>query len=186
MRIILSLSVCAIATLPAMATPAADALNAVAKCAEISTTAERLQCFDTAAAGAKRVLDDARKQAEAEQKPESEGSLLSWFGLAPEEKPVTKPEDFGKSVALMPKAEQPPELTEISSKVLEFAQNAHGKSLFVLDNGQVWRQIDGDTTNVLAPAPGEKMKVTVEIGVFGSYNLTIIGRGGLIKVNRLK
>ena len=45
-------------------------------------TAERLQCFDGAALKAKSVLDEARKQAEAEQKPDSEGSLLSWFGFS--------------------------------------------------------------------------------------------------------
>ncbi len=30
------------------------------------------------------------------------------------------------------------------------------------------------------------MKVTVERGALGSYNLTIAGRNGLIKVTRLK
>ena len=30
------------------------------------------------------------------------------------------------------------------------------------------------------------MKVTIETGFLNSYNLTIQGQGGLIKVNRLK
>jgi len=60
------------------------------------------------------------------------------------------------------------------------------KAVFILENGQVWRQIDGDATDVLAPPSGTRMRVTIEIGALGSYNLTIDGRKGLIKVNRLK
>lgn len=169
-----------------MATPAADALNAVAKCADISGTAERLQCFDGAATSAKKVLEDARKQAEAEQQPESEGSLLSWFGLAPEEKPVTKPEDFGNNVTLGPKPGAPKEVTEISAKVLEFAQNAHGKSIFVLENGQVWRQIEGDTTELYYREKDGPMMVTISKGMMGSYGLTVEGKSGGVKVRRVK
>jgi hypothetical protein len=186
MRIVLSLAVCAVATLPAMATPAADALNAVAKCAEISGTPERLQCFDAAAVGAKQVLDDARKQAEAEQKPESDGSLLSWFGLTPEEKPVTKPADFGKNISLAPDPNAPKEITEISSKVVEFAQNAHGKSIFILDNGQVWRQIDGDTTEFYYREKDGPMQVTIATGMLGSFVLKVEGKSGSLKVRRVK
>jgi hypothetical protein len=67
-----------------------------------------------------------------------------------------------------------------------FGKTARGKALFILENGQVWRQIDGDSTDVWAPARGVKMKVTISTGIFGSYNLTIEGRKELIKVNRLK
>jgi hypothetical protein len=183
MRIVLSLAVCAVATLPAMATPAADALNAVAKCAEISGTPERLQCFDAAAVGAKQVLDDARKQAEAEQQPESKESLLSWFGFSPAEKPVTKPEDFGKSVSLEPKTN---EVTEISSKVIEFAQNAHGKSIFILDNGQVWRQIDGDNSEFYYREKDGPLQITISRGMMGSFVLKAEGKSGSLKVRRVK
>lgn len=186
MRIVLSLAVCAVATLPAMATPAADALNAVAKCAEISGTAERLQCFDSAAVGAKQVLDNARKQAEAEQQPDSEGGLLAFFGFSPEEKPITKPEDFGKNVSLGPDPNAPKEITEISSKVVEFAQNAHGKSIFILDNGQVWRQIDGDTTEFYYREKDGPMQVTIEKGLLGSFSLKVEGKSGSLKVRRVK
>ena len=89
-------------------------------------------------------------------------------------------EEFGKPPP------EPKGITEITSDVLEFAKTPYGKALFILDNGQVWRQLDADSTNVLAPPAGTKMKVTIEVGVFGSYNLTIQGRNALIKVTRLK
>lgn len=186
MRLLLGAAVCIFTILPSLASPAGDALTAVAKCADIAQTAPRLQCFDEAATGAKRVLDDARKQAEAEQKPESEGGLLSWFGLAPEARPVTKQEDFGQNVQLAPKPGAPKEITEISAKVLEFAQNARGKSIFVLDNGQVWRQIDGDTTELYYREADGPMQVTIEKGMLGSFSLTIQGKTASVKVRRVK
>jgi hypothetical protein len=107
-------------------------------------------------------------------------SLLDWFGFSRPPPPATKPEEFGK-----PAPEQD-ELKEISSNVIEFAKTARGKALFVLENGQVWRQIDGDGTVVLDPQQGKTMKVLIERGFLGSYNLIIEGRNGLIKVTRIR
>ena len=95
---------------------------------------------------------------------------------------MTKPEDFGKP----PPEPAPGELNEIGSPVLEFAKTARGKAVFILENGQVWRQLDSDTTTVLDPERGTKMAVRIERGALGSYNLTIDGRNILVKVNRLK
>jgi hypothetical protein len=155
---------------------ARDALAAFVRCAEIADPAKRLECFDAATARGKSALATPPPQV---AQPPREKSLLDWFGFS-RPAPVTKPEDFGKP------APHPDEITQVSDNVLEFAKTARGKAIFVLDNGQVWRQIDGDTTNVLAPAPGSRMRVTIEVGFMGSYNLTIEGRNNLIKVNRLK
>ena len=176
MRFLVVASMLFLAAGAAQADPARDTLADFAKCSDIADGSKRLMCFDAVAARAKALLATPEPAP-----PTKEKNFLDWFGF-PRSAPVTKTEDFGKPA---PEA-APGEVTAISSGVLEFAKTARGKALFVLDNGQVWRQIDGDTTDVHAPAPGEKMKVTVEVGVFGSYNLTITGRGGLIKVNRLK
>jgi hypothetical protein len=161
---------------PAGADATRDALSEVVKCAGIASDAERLKCFDAAVPGAKSAL------ATPEEKPR-EKSLLEWFGFGRPLKPVTKPEEFGK-----PPPEPGPgeELNEITAKVTEFAKTPYGKSVFILDNGQVWRQLDGDITVVRDPAPGTTMKVTIERGLLGSYNLTIEGWPGMIKVSRLK
>ncbi len=155
-----------------------DALADIVKCADIADAAKRLECFDAATVRGKAALA-APPQAAPVAK---ERSLLDWFGFSKPDQP-TKPEDFGKPV---PAPATTNEITQISSPVLEFAKTARGKALFVLENGQVWRQIDGDTTDVQPPPPGTTMKVTVEIGFLGSYNLTIEGRKYLVKVNRLK
>jgi len=95
---------------------------------------------------------------------------------------VTKAEDFGKP-APQP---GPNEINEIRAAVVDFAKTAHGRSIFILDNGQVWRQLDSDVSEVRAPPSGTTMKVTIGKGFLDSYNLTIDGRNALIKVRRLK
>lgn len=189
MRVFWLLSGSLLLTVPAQADAARDALSAIAKCAEITDAAERLQCFDTAVGGAKTVLaapepapvQQAAVQAEkaTAQAEEEEGGVLGWFGLS---RPVTKKEDFGKP----PVPAGPKEITEISAGVLEFAKNAFGKSIFILDNGQVWKQVDGDTTEVKDPRRGEQMQVTIETAMLGSYNLRVKGQKGFVKVRRVK
>jgi hypothetical protein len=182
MRILWLVTVSALSIIPAQAGPAGDALSAVAKCSEITATAERLQCFDAAAVSAKAVLAAAQQPAAQE----SEGGLLAWFGLAPEQKPVTKPEDFGVRPGIVAEENRPPELSEISATVVEYAKNAHGKSLFILDNGQVWKQVDGDTTELFRRSSDPDMKITIEKAIMGSFSLRIEGRTGMIKVRRVK
>jgi len=177
MRILLVLFLTALVAGPARADATRDALTEIAKCADIAVSSERLKCFDAAVPRAKSAL------AAPAEKP-AEKSLLEWFGFArPQKKPVAKPEDFGKPT---PEPGPGEEITEITATALEFAKNPRGKSVFILDNGQVWRQLDADSTVVRDPAPGTTMKVTIETGSLGSYNLTIEGRNGLIKVSRLK
>jgi hypothetical protein len=163
----------ALAAAPACADAVRDALIEMTKCAEIADAAERLKCFDTAAPRARSALA-------APEKPKEETVTVENFGLPSPEKPATKVEDFGKPPP------EPKGITEITSTVLEFAKTPFGKAVFILDNGQVWRQLDADSSNVLEPRAGTKMKVTIEVGVFGSYNLSIEGRNGMVKVTRLK
>lgn len=176
---------------PAQADPAADVAAEVARCSDIAGAVERLDCYDKAAAVAKTAMSSSpapapgksqQAQAQAEEE-EGEGGVLSWFGLENKRK-VTKPEDFGKPPA--PAVSGPKEVTQISSNVLELARNAYGRSIFILDNGQVWKQVDGDQAEVRDPSKGETMKVTIEKGLFGSYSLYVDGRRGLVKVRRVK
>jgi hypothetical protein len=187
MRSVLLAGVAILGIGSAQASPARDALTAVAKCTEIAGTAERLQCFDAAATAARSVLSDADKQAAAEaQKEESEGGVLAWFGFAPEEKPVTKPEDFGMSPKAQERPGAPPEISEISAKVVEYAKNAYGKSLFILDNGQVWKQVDGDTTEIYHRASDGPMSIRIEKAIMGSFSLYVEGQSKKLKVRRVK
>jgi uncharacterized protein YdeI (BOF family) len=183
MRHVYLLAAALVFVAPAQADPARDALAAVAKCADIPAAADRLQCYDTAAEAAKMAMSGAppaaQRQAAVQTQEEEGGGVLEWFGL---QRPVTKTEDFGKP----PVPTGPKEIKEISATVVEFAKNAYGRSIFILDNGQVWKQVDGDTTEVRDPSRGETMQVSIETGMFGSYSLTVKDRTGIVKVRRVK
>lgn len=174
MRTILIVSILALVAGPAHADATQDALAEIARCADLSDAAARLKCFDAAAPQARRALAEAQAR-------ERRG-ILDWFGFGRTSKPVTKPEDFGKPAA--PAA--PGEITQLAATVAEFAKTPRGKAIFILDNGQVWRQLDSDTIDVIEPVPGKPMKVTIEVGFLGSYNLSVDGRNAIVKVRRLK
>ena len=150
---------------------AADASAEIARCTAIADSAARLKCYDAAAPRA--------NGAAAQQAGEAPGRV-DGFGLSAPE-PVTRVEDFGKPPP-------PPEITQITATVTELARTARGRSIFVLANGQVWRQLDGDDTDVQDPQPGKTMKVAIEtgLGLLGNYNLTIEGRNASIRVRRVK
>lgn len=158
----------------AHADPTQEALQEVVRCSGIADAGERLKCFDAAAPNAKKAL--------AEHEVQEKRGILDWFGFSRPRKPVTKPEEFGKPAPVLPGGE----INQITATVVEFALTPRRKALFILDNGQVWRQLDGDDVQVLEPDPGKSMKVTIEIGFLENYTLTIEGRRGLIRVRRLK
>jgi hypothetical protein len=170
--VLLSLSIANVAH----ADPARDALAEVAKCADITDSGDRLKCFDRAAALARTAL------APSTQATPEKRSFLDWFGFSKPPTPPQTAEEYGKTAP----PPNPEGVTGITANVLEFARTPRGVSVFILDNGQIWRQLDGDTSVVRDPAPGTPMRVTIENGFLGSYNLTIEGRNGLIKVTRLK
>jgi hypothetical protein len=150
-----------------------DASAEITRCAAIADSAARLKCFDAAAPRA----SGAPAAQPATQAPGRDG-----LGFSPPQG-ATRVEDFGKPPP-------PPKLTKITATVIELARTARGRPIFILDNGQVWRQLDGDDANVLDPRPGKTMKVAIEMNRVGSlfggysYKLTIEGRNGFIRVYR--
>ena len=93
---------------------------------------------------------------------------------------VPRPEDFGKPVV------PAPEVSHVVAIVRELSRTLRGRALFVLDNGQTWRQLEGDDAQVLEPPMGSALKVTIERGMFGSYHLSIEGRNGFVRVRRVE
>lgn len=173
MRRVAIASLLSLLPLLAHADPTQEALQEIMKCSEVTDPAARLSCFDIAVPRAKRAL--------AEHQAQQKRSFLDWFGFSRPPRAVTRPQDFGK-----PPAAEPGEITQITALVSEFATTPRRKAIFILDNGQIWRQIESDTEQVYEPAPGRPMRVIIEIGIVGGYNLSIEGRNGIVKVNRLK
>lgn len=93
---------------------------------------------------------------------------------------LPNPQNFGRP------APQPAEIPQITAGVREFSRTARGRAVFVLDNGQTWRQLDADDVRVMEPEPGGVLRVTIERGALGSYHLAIEGRNGMIRVRRIE
>lgn len=70
----------------------------------------------------------------------------------------------------------------IESRIPGDFKGWRGKTVFRLENGQVWRQTNPDTFVVHVRDP----KVTIRRGMFGSYLLKIDGYNSSVKVERIK
>ncbi len=55
-----------------------------------------------------------------------------------------------------------------------------------LGNGQVWRQVNGDTTYAHWKKPADSYRVRLSKGFLGSFNLQVDGEPGLFKVHRIQ
>lgn len=83
-------------------------------------------------------------------------------------------------------ADDPKRVDSISGRMASYNFDKEGIFTVNLSNGQVWRQISGDTTYAhWKDAPGRYL-VRVSRGFLGSYSLQMRNAPGLYKVQRLK
>jgi len=97
---------------------------------------------------------------------------------AAKEAQAPKAADFGKP------SPAPREVAAVVATVRQLSRSVRGQAIFILDNGQVWRQIDADDSTVRDSVTGSK--ATIQRGLLDSFNLVIEGRNGLIKVRRIE
>jgi hypothetical protein len=76
---------------------------------------------------------------------------------------------------------RPQKVAKIEARIVGLALAGDGRTLFTLDNAQVWRQIesDGDTLAKLGDS------ATISRGLLGSYSLQLKSRRGC-KVTRVR
>jgi hypothetical protein len=74
----------------------------------------------------------------------------------------------------------------VTARMTSYSFDRHGIFTVVLANGQVWRQVSGDTGNAHWPKPAAAYVVDITHGLFGSFNLQVQDRAGLYKVDRIK
>ena len=113
----------------------------------------------------------------------------SWFGKDEPQKTSTNPADFGGEALQRTRSAAVPaqeaRLEEIRANVTAVAFNPNGRFTVSLANGQIWRQLDGDTGSARFKNKGGDV-VTISRGVVGSYNLVVDGRTALFKVKRIQ
>ena len=88
--------------------------------------------------------------------------------------------DFGKETLPVSQEDKPSE--NLGSRILGTFTGWKGKSVFHLENGQVWRQIDNSIFVITIENP----EIVIEKGLFGTYYFQIKGYGSRCKVKRVK
>ena len=151
----------------AAAAPAQDSLSAqLGACLQITGTLQRLACYDRVAHAASPAPRPATSFAPA---PVAAPSVAA-SGLGSERLP--------RVASAAPK---PPQ--QMIAGVSGVSYDGRGRFTITLDNGQVWRQLEGDT----ALLKGTRFPaVRISRGALGSYDLNVVGRNASYRVSRLQ
>ena len=150
-----------------MATEADDnPITAFNACKKIIDREERLQCFDG--------LDFTKfeKQLHGSKSAGRQRSADNDFGAG----------DLAKSKKKS--TEDAPRT--LTAGLLEVGKTRSGKYLFVLANGQMWRQIQADTSRLLIPKKLDGIKVVIQRRSLGSHTLKLEGKPRSVKVKRIR
>jgi hypothetical protein len=97
---------------------------------------------------------------------------------------VSGADEFGLSASAR-RGPARPVPDRIVSRLADIKFDRYGVFTMTLANGQVWRQIEGDTAHASLKPPVNRYTVQIKHGFFGSYNLTIAGVPGLFRVLRV-
>ncbi len=174
----------------ALPSTAAEPLAGVLACRTITDSAARLACFDRetaalASAPAPAAIPAAAAPAAAVA-PETNPAPAIAAAPAHAAPALDAQQSFGLSGSAIAAKEEaaggrPQKLPKIEARVVALALTGNGRTLFTLDNTQVWRQLesDGDMLAKLGDS------ATIARGLLGSYWLQLKnGRG--CKVTRVR
>ena len=170
------------------ATPAAAQLPAeVMGCVAISSDTDRLACFDAAVARVSpqaRAAADARAVDTARINAAEAAAATATIAAKSQADAMAKVEAFGgEAVAARGKARFAPpegELREIETGITEILTNQSGLGVFLLENGQMWRQVD--TSAMPRVKVGDR--VTVSRAPLGGYRLNFVRQKRWVLVKR--
>lgn len=145
-------------------------------CLQIPGVLQRLACYDRVAHG---VVPASRTSGVApeRQAPRATPPIASAPLIA------TVPPAEGLGSERLRRATPIRRPSEMVAQVAGISYDPHGRFTVTLDNGQVWRQVTGDT----AVLQGRSISgVRISRGALGSYDLNVEGRNATYRVMRLQ
>jgi len=152
---------------PAPATAAADPMAPVFACADVTDSAARLACFD--------------KEVAALRDKQTKGSFAA---IDPAVVETMKKESFGFSIPSLPKLRLPSlrasEDLKAQAMTIERVAGTSEAPLFIMTNGQKWRQNDTDSNRAIRPG----VEVTIEKAALGSFLMSSKKGGASLRVRR--
>ena len=174
-----------------------EVMEAMSRCSSITDAAQRVACYDAAAPRLKTQLGT---QPATPRPVITRAEETSWFGFKMPDlfsgstETQTTPQQFGSNnltsqqrASLQGNANataQAP-IDSITATITEYAQNPRGNYVMFLDNGQVWRQQEGDG-GVMQFKRNQPNVVRISRGFWDSYNLKLNTGSALFKVVRVK
>ncbi|MFZ4687682.1 MAG: hypothetical protein ACOYLS_00450 [Polymorphobacter sp.] len=171
----------------------AQATAAILACATIARDAERLACYDAAVADSSpqaRAASKARA-AESARIAADEAAIAAAAAKAKAEADAiamekAKRENFGAEGVTARGVERfapaPGEIQQIDAIITDVLTNRSSQNVFLLDNGQMWRQVDaGSLPNV---RNGDAVKIVK--AALGGYDLNFIKQKRRVRVKRLR
>jgi hypothetical protein len=164
------LAACAAGGAPAKDT---DVRNALAPCIDISSSANRLACYDklagrVSAPNAAPVAASPAATSPAAASPAAASpAAAAPVTAAPAPAAAPTEEDFGRSkVRKAASSGAPPEIKSITAKVAAFGRSPNHRTQVTLDNGQIWEYQD-DPDPLLSIGDS----VTIKRATLGSFIL---------------
>lgn len=157
-----------IAVLFLVATPAWAQDNSAAQCSSIADPAARLACYDAAQPPHSAATPPARPGPAPSHYPE--------FGNVPRAQAPEPPSSGAPASARSGK---------LVAVVVSYSLAPSGRFTIVLDNGQVWKQVESDDGVAQFRKQGRNI-VTISKGFLWSYDLKLNAMSAVFKVTRVK
>jgi len=157
----------------ASAAPAQESLpNQLGACLQITGMLQRLACYD----GVARAVSPVSA-------PRNAPRAATTFAPAPLAAPPVAAAGLGSERLPRLASAAPKTPQQMIAGVASVSYDGRGRFTITLDNGQVWRQLDGDT----AQLKGARFPaVRISRGALGSYDLNVVGRNATYRVSRVQ
>jgi len=161
-------------------TAADKATDAAIACLDIGDPAERLSCLEAAA----RDIKATRIRKETAE----ESAAADAMGAVIAAEDASEDELFGAEALSSSRQAKTEERKKkkLEATVVEFRVNPFGVVTAVLDNGQVWRQLNSDDEKLHLPKSDKVFTVTVKKGALGNYMMKVNELKRTIRVKRIK
>ena len=167
---------------------AAQGTAGLTDCISIARDADRLACFDAAMANSSpqaRAAAQARAAETARLNAAEAAALAVAVQKRAEAEAIAKRDSFGaESVVTRADRFAPPpgELQEVETGVAEVLTNTSGLGVFLLENGQLWKQVDtASRPNVRV---GDRVKLAR--APLGGYKLNFLKSKRWVLVKRVR